>query len=330
MKCVAHGPFKFSHICMTAKYVFLEYIVGECPGSLYDERTALHPVPAFFWSFMPGLEVEVEGEASCKLPVMTRLGLKSPRVDLIRHEEVTIIAVRGTQSKRDAVTNVRVTMTDATLRRRVKAQLDLCPTTAPIRSAVCRVLDALLADNGWRVHRGMFVRSVGVAVSVCAVQTTDVLRFYGHSLGAACACMAFALISEAYPSKSCSAAVVSCPNFCNEKTRLGWLSPHGDDGHRYRHYYTHGDPVVITYPKAVNLHRGMSLTSYVCPLTKIKGFARAFGRLLAHVMFQPLLFRKKVIGGAFDEATEDSSDVGCDGLHGGWEGVVLVDPKYRY
>lgn len=302
---------------------FLDDIAAACP-SLTDSDP-LCPLAAFFCGFLPSL-----GDTEAMTRTMRAMhpsssevalleGVKTPLTFLSQTTAATTLIMRGTRSGRDAWTDVRVFVADCVVRKKVEEHLRGL-TDSRVSSAIRRVTDAMLRE-GWRMHRGMFIKSVALTVAISnRTDGTKALRLYGHSLGAACASMAYAFLREAHPRMPLVAAVMSCPDFCDSAARAAWLAPLLDPA-TFRHYHTEGDPVVHGLPAAAKLTSALATRehSYVCPAPRLSGLSRSVTKLLSHVMFRPAAFRLAGAGPPLKP--------GCGESHY-WARVALVNPRY--
>lgn len=124
------------------------------------------------------------------------------------------------------------------------------------------------------------------------------IQLYGHSMGGACVSFLFGWLRRLTRGVNVRCVSMACPMICDLVSQRLWFLPHGtDDPARFRHYYTEGDPIVFVIPGAAGFthHASGTNSTYFAPMVGLgprTSFSqRLTDRLLAHVSFQPALFR---------------------------------------
>jgi len=151
--------------------------------------------------------------------------------------------------------------------------------------------------RGARVHPGIFARAFqvmammwqhlelsGLSAALAGGQgglEDHRVLLYGHSLGAACASIAYVWLRDIYLKGGrdvyglldLSCACIACPMFCDDATWNTWFAPHALSFTKtpkkkqpsYVHYHTEGDAFVSDIPSLAGYTRSFSQSCYVCP-----------------------------------------------------------------
>lgn len=330
----------------------------KCRDALFDPERTLSPTNVYFWSHLAAWAI-FDRQSRCaadskgldKKGCSRTLGLldqvhrhnwiKSPRlyahVDEIKKKNTTILTyfLRGTSTYKDVFVDATVHLPDDVFLRKVDRAIRSAKTRSSSSSALLHSTISKCAgeivDNGWTVHRGMFVKAALIAVNVhkhlVSVTKKDedtyFVRIHGHSLGGVCATLSYAWLRDV--GVDVVAGVMSIPDFCDRRFRDAWLARH-DSPETYRHYYTRGDPVVHALPKAVNLTASLTDAPFVCPPPPhVANRFLVLRSVVLHLVYMPGRFERVVKRDSKSVTTPSSSsiDIGCDLLR--TDAVTKVD-----
>ena len=297
----------------TCKIVHL-YDMPAAPGPDIT-RGGLDERAAFFWSHaayctaaevrreMPGVfGDQTLAEGGAKPAAWCRLSVpgedNSPRVLAFSTPAARILSVMGTKRNADIKAVIDFAYERGALMRRIEdsyhASFKSVACSDMLLEIVLEYLERLppLA----RVHPGIYFRAYQTLNLMwqhleggpgSGSGSSNNVYLYGHSLGAACATLAYVWLRDIFykggrdvdGELNLACACVACPMFCEDRAWFEWFHAHTggvgarDEGahilksyrHNYRHYFTDGDVFVRDIPSLVGFTRAFSNVHHVRP-----------------------------------------------------------------